>query len=73
MNEAKTLIKYIPCNCKCKFDGKNIIHIKDGMAISVDVSAQKSRKNCLCKEDSTRNRSIYPSTCIKFGKIIDNM
>lgn len=39
MNETKTLIKYIPCNCKCKFDGKNIIHIKDGMAISVDVSA----------------------------------
>ena len=27
INEPKTLTKHISCNCKCKFDEKNVIQI----------------------------------------------
>ena len=40
MNESKTLTKVITCRCKCKFDGGNVIQVKIGITINVDVSAK---------------------------------
>ena len=29
------LTKHVSCECKCKFDGKNVIQIKSGIAINI--------------------------------------
>ena len=34
INDSKTLAKHISCKCKCRFDGKNIIQINDGILIN---------------------------------------
>ena len=36
INESKTLTKDISCECKCKFDGKNVIQINGETATNVD-------------------------------------
>ena len=41
ISESKTLTKHILCNCKCKFDGNNIIQINGGITTNVDVSVKK--------------------------------
>ena len=33
------------CKCKCKYDGKNVIQIKFGITLNVDVNA-KIQKMC---------------------------
>ena len=38
INESKTLTKNISCECKCKFDGKNVIQINGGITINVAVT-----------------------------------
>ena len=38
INESKTLTKNRSCECKCKFDGKNVIQINGGITINVDVT-----------------------------------
>ena len=40
INESKTLTKHVPCECKCKFDGKNVIQINGRITINVDVSVK---------------------------------
>ena len=40
INESKTLTKHILCECKCTFDGKNVIQIKRWTMINVDVSVK---------------------------------
>ena len=40
INESKTLTKHISCQCKGRFDGKNIIQINYGKTINVDVSVK---------------------------------
>ena len=42
INESKTLTKHISCECKCRFDGKNVIHINGGITINVDLIVKKS-------------------------------
>ena len=37
ITESKTLTKHISCECKCRFDGKNVIQINGGIIINVDV------------------------------------
>ena len=37
ITESKTLTKHISCECKCRFDGKNVIQINSGIIINVDV------------------------------------
>ena len=37
INKSKTLTKNISCECKCIFDGKNVIQINGGITIKVDV------------------------------------
>ena len=44
INESKTLTKHISCECKCKFDGKNVIETHGGITINVDMSV----KNIMC-------------------------
>ena len=39
-NESKILTKDISCECKCRFDGKNVIQISGGITINVDVSVK---------------------------------
>ena len=39
INESKTLTKDISCECKCKFDRKNVILINGGITINVDVES----------------------------------
>ena len=41
INESKTLTKDISCECKCKFDGKNVIHINGETTTNVDRSVKK--------------------------------
>ena len=38
INESKTLTKHISCECKCRFDGKNVIQVNGGITINIDVS-----------------------------------
>ena len=40
INESKTLVKHISCECKSKFDGKNVIQINGGIAINVNVNVK---------------------------------
>ena len=40
INESKVLTKHISCKCKCKFHGKNLIQIKNGIMINVDVNVR---------------------------------
>ena len=40
-NESKTLTKHIWCECKCRFDRKNLIQMNLGITINVDVSVKK--------------------------------
>ena len=39
-NEPKILTKDISCDCKCRFDGENLIQINVGITINVDVSVK---------------------------------
>ena len=41
ISESKTLTKDIWCECKCEFDGKNVIQINGGITINVDASVKK--------------------------------
>ena len=38
--ESKTLTRHVLCECKCRFDRKNIIQINDGIMINVYVSVK---------------------------------
>ena len=40
INESKTLTNHISCECKCKFDGKNVIQISAEIRINVYVSVR---------------------------------
>ena len=40
INESKILTKDISCECKCRFDGKNVIQINAGITTNVDVSVK---------------------------------
>ena len=40
INEWKTVTNHISCECKCKFDVKNVIQIDGGTTINVDVSVK---------------------------------
>ena len=44
INESKTLTKHISCKYTCKFDGRNVIRIKSGTTINLDVSV-KTQEN----------------------------
>ena len=41
INELKILTKHISCECKCRFDGKNVIPINGGITINVNMSLKK--------------------------------
>ena len=59
MNQWKQTKKHIYCECKCKFDGRNVIHIKTGMTVNVDVSAKIKKKHHVCEKYYIWN----PGTC----------
>ena len=40
INESKTVIKHISCECQCKFDSINVVRIKIGLMINIGVSAK---------------------------------
>ena len=40
INECKTLTKHISCECKCRFDGRNVIHINGRKTINTHVSVK---------------------------------
>ena len=40
INESKTLTKHISYECKCRFDGKNVIQINGGIMINVDMNVK---------------------------------
>ena len=40
INESKILTNHISCECKCKFDRKNVIQINGGITINVEVSVK---------------------------------
>ena len=39
-SKSKILTKDISSECKCKFDGKNVVQINGGITINVDVSVK---------------------------------
>ena len=76
INESKTLIKHIPCECKCKFGGRkcNAAQITSGIKIIVGMSVNIVENIICSKKDYIWN----PATCsCKNGKylasIIDNL
>ena len=40
INECKTLTKHISCECKCRFDGRNVILINGRKTINTHVSVK---------------------------------
>ena len=42
INESKSIRKHMSCKCKCKFDGKNVIEISNGIAVNVDMSVKST-------------------------------
>ena len=38
INELKILTKHISCECRSRFDGKNVIQINCGITVNIDVS-----------------------------------
>ena len=40
INESQFLARDISCECKCRFDGKNVIQINGGITINIDVSVK---------------------------------
>ena len=42
INESKSIRKHMSCKCKCKFDGKNVIEINNGIAVNVDMSVKST-------------------------------
>ena len=40
INESKTLIMHISCECVCKSDGQNAIQINGAITMNVDVSVK---------------------------------
>ena len=62
----KILTKHIPCECKRRFDGKNVIQISGGITVNVDVSEKTAymQKEYVCN----------PSTCTcENGKCLANI
>ena len=47
INESKTLIKYLSCNCNCKFDGRKC-----------NWKQKWSNDKCQCKCKKTINHSV---------------
>ena len=47
INESKTLTKHVSCKSKCKFDSRNVIQIKSGIAINGGACV-KIEKNIIC-------------------------
>ena len=39
-NDSKTLTKHKSCECRCKFDGENVIQINGGIMVNVSVSVK---------------------------------
>ena len=48
-NESRKVTDHISYKCKFKFDSKNVIQIKLGMAINVNMRAKVQEKN-VCKK-----------------------
>ena len=68
-NKSKTLTKHTSCECKCRFDGKNVIQINGGITINVDVSI----KNNACENDYIWNPSTRNCKNGKYlGSILDD-
>ena len=63
ISESKTLAKHIPCECKCKFDGKNC---------NLDQWWNNDKCWCECKKHRLceKNYVWNPATCnCENGKI----
>ena len=59
INELKTLTKYISCEYKYRFDGKNVIQINGRIATNVDACEMLINVYA-CEKDYVWN----PATCI---------
>ena len=59
INESKTLTKYISCEYKYRFDGKNVIQINGRIATNVDACEMLINVYA-CEKDYVWN----PATCI---------
>ena len=46
INESKTLAKHISCECKCRFDVKNVIQIHSGIMINVMTMKKMYLESC---------------------------
>ena len=46
INESKTLAKHISCECKCRFDVKNVIQIHSGIMINVMTVKKMYLESC---------------------------
>ena len=57
INESKTLTKHLSCECKCRFDGENVI-VKSMW--NNDKCQCECKKHHICKKDYVWN----PATCI---------
>ena len=47
--ESQTLTKPILCKCKCKFKVENVIQIKSGVTLNVNMSTKIQENMCVTK------------------------
>ena len=40
INESKTLTQHFSCECRCRFDGKNLTRINGGIMVNAEVSVK---------------------------------
>ena len=55
LNESKTLAKHIPCECKCKFDGRKC---NSNQRCNNDKCWWECKKHNICEKDYTWNTAI---------------
>ena len=81
INEPKILSKYISCECKCRFDRRNVIEINGGITTNVNVSVKNVvyvKKNyvwnagtCSC-ENGKYLASIMDDSAIMYDEVIES-
>ena len=67
INESKTLLKHISCECKCKFDGRKS---------NSNQKWNNDKRWCECKKHNIGEKDYiwYPATCsCKNGEYLANI
>ena len=72
LNESKTLIKHISCNCRCKFNGRKCNSKLTWNIRNCQYESKNPMQHRFCKEDNTWNSSICTYKClVRFVRLMN--